>query len=124
VTGGLPPPDASRHLQACDVLVQPYPDGVSGRRGSVMAGLAHGVATATNAGRLTEPYWRESGGVLLAPGPSASGVADAAERLLADPALRARVGAAGRDLHERRFAVARTVEAILGASPVVGPAKP
>jgi hypothetical protein len=102
------------HLQACDVLVQPYPDGVSGRRGSVMAGLAHMVATATNAGRFTEPFWAESGGVALAFAPEPGQVVEAAARLLADPVLRQRVGAAGRDLHEHRFAIERTVEAILG----------
>ena len=42
--------EASRLLQACDVVVQPFPDGVSGRRTSVMAGLANGVAVATKSG--------------------------------------------------------------------------
>ncbi len=115
-TGGLSPSEASTYLQACDVLVQPYPDGVSGRRGSVMAGLAHGLAVATNAGRLTEAYWAESGGVELAPTAATSATFAAAERLLADPSRRACVGTAGRDLHARRFAIERTVEAILGAT--------
>ena len=115
-TGGVSAVEASRLLQACDVVVQPFPDGVSGRRTSVMASLAHGVAVATNAGRLTEAYWAESGGVELAATPVPAALAAAAERLLADPARRVRVGAAGRDLHEQRFAIERTVEAILGAS--------
>jgi len=113
-TGGLPPADASRHLQACDVLVQPYPDGVSGRRSSAMAGLGHGVAVATNRGRFTEPCWSELGDDALAPSPAAAGLIATAERLLADPDRRARVAAAGRDLHEKRFAIGRAVEAILG----------
>ncbi len=40
--GGQPAEDVSRHLQVCDVLVQPYIDGVSTRRTTVMAGLEHG----------------------------------------------------------------------------------
>lgn len=120
-TGGLSPDDASRHLQACDVLVQPYPDGVSGRRGSLMAGLAHGVAIATNAGHLTEPFWGESAAVALAPSPDPAALVEAAERLLADPDLRARVGAAARALHDRRCAIGRAVEALVGAPAGVAP---
>ena len=65
--GALPAADVSRYLQACDLLVQPYPDGVSSRRSTVMACLAHGRAVATTAGRLTEPVWSGAGAVGLAP---------------------------------------------------------
>jgi glycosyltransferase involved in cell wall biosynthesis len=120
-TGALTPEDVSRCLQACDLVVQPYPDGVTGRRGSVMAALAHGVATVTNTGRLTEPLWAESGAVGLAEGLDEGDLIRAAERLLHDPRERMRVGAAGRDLHERRFAIERTVEAIVGQPARVAP---
>ena len=40
-TGELSPAAMAAHLRACDLLLQPYPDGVSSRRGSVMAGLAN-----------------------------------------------------------------------------------
>jgi glycosyltransferase involved in cell wall biosynthesis len=116
-TGELPPADVSRHLQACDLMIQAYPDGVSGRRGSMMAVLSHGVATVTNAGFLSEPLWADSGAVGLAPSCAADDLVRTAERLLADRAERDRVGAAGRDLHERRFAIERTVEALLGLPP-------
>lgn len=119
-TGGLSAGEASRHLQACDILVQPYPDGISGRRGSAMAGLAHGVAMVTNAGHLTEPFWAGSGAVALAASPAVPGLITAAETLLADSDVRERVGLAARVLHQERFAVERTVEAILSAE--VGPA--
>jgi len=55
--GGLTPEDLSSHVAACDVLIQPYLDGVSTRRTSFMAGLAHGRAIVTNHGRATEPLW-------------------------------------------------------------------
>ncbi|HUR56025.1 MAG TPA: glycosyltransferase family 4 protein, partial [Gemmataceae bacterium] len=35
-TGELPPDDVAAHLRACDVLLQPYPDGISSRRTSAM----------------------------------------------------------------------------------------
>ena len=102
-------------LQACDLLVQPYPDGVSGRRTSVMAGLAHGVAVVTNAGALTEPAWSANG---LAVVPTAD-LVRAAHDLLDDPARRAAVADAGRRYYEAHFAVGRTLRALLA---VDGPA--
>jgi glycosyltransferase involved in cell wall biosynthesis len=118
-TGSLSASEASRYLQICDIMLQPYPDGVSGRRGSLMAALGHGIPTATNAAWNTEAYWSESGGVALAPSPGAELVA-AAEGLIADPERRRLVGAAGRDLHDRRFVIGRTVEAILASTSFPG----
>ncbi len=101
--------DISRVLQACDLLVQPYPDGVSGRRTSVMAGLANGVAVVTNAGALTEPAWSASG---LAVGPTADLVRTALD-LLGDPERRAALADAGRRYYEAHFAVGHTVRALV-----------
>lgn len=112
-TGGLDPIDVSAHIQACDVMIQPYPDGVSSRRGSMMACLANGVAVVTNLGPLSEPLWE---------GELASGVADppipdrfseVAMHLLGSPELRCDLGARGRELYQVRFAFDRTVEALL-----------
>lgn len=113
--------DASRTLQACAVLVQPYPDGATTRRGSLMAAIAHGIPTVTNSGRLTEPIWAESRGVALAPGIDPESLARTVDWVLNDHDERDRLGAAGRDLHERWFSVARTVEAIVGPSRRVAP---
>src|SRR5262249_49631433 len=63
---GLPPEAVSTHLAACDLLLQPYPDGGSTRRGSLMAGLALGRPTLTNLGILSEEIWTSSGAVALA----------------------------------------------------------
>jgi glycosyltransferase involved in cell wall biosynthesis len=41
-TGFLPDSDVSTYMHAADVMVQPYRDGVSLRRGTLMAVLAHG----------------------------------------------------------------------------------
>ena len=43
-----------RALRACDVLLQPYPDGITTRRTSAMAGLRSGVATVSSNGPFTE----------------------------------------------------------------------
>ena len=42
-TGTLSPQALADHIGACDLLIQPYPDGISSRRTSAMAGLALGI---------------------------------------------------------------------------------
>lgn len=113
-TGGLPPSEAAEHLAACELLVQPFPDGVTTRRGSLMAGLALGVPVVSSLGPLTEPFWRENPGPALAPGPD--GVAALAEELLADPVRLAKVGADGAALYRRHLSLERCLE-VLTAEP-------
>ena len=50
-SGRLSRADVAAALRACDLLLQPYPDGVTTRRTSVMAGLANGVATSPRMAR-------------------------------------------------------------------------
>ncbi len=111
-TGGLEAADVAAHLAACDILVQPYPDGISTRRTSAMAGLALGLPIATNDGWLTEPLWRESHAVELAATPER--LAEAVETLLADAGSAAAVGERGRLLYNRRFSLEHTIAALRG----------
>ncbi|HJR60731.1 MAG TPA: glycosyltransferase family 4 protein [Vicinamibacterales bacterium] len=111
-TGVLAPPDLSRHLQACDVLVQPYPEGITSRRTSTMAPLAHGRAIVTTTGPSSEPVWRERGAVsLVRPDPSA--LVDEVARLVGDPCARAQLGARARQLYDDLFDVRHTVNALM-----------
>ena len=59
-TGSIEADDVSRHLGACDLAVQPCPDGVCTRHSSVATLLAHGVPVVTTDGRFTEALWRET----------------------------------------------------------------
>ncbi|MFL6253460.1 MAG: glycosyltransferase family 4 protein [Pyrinomonadaceae bacterium] len=102
-TGTLPPEALSRHLAACDLLLQPYPDGVSTRRTSVMAGLAHGLAVVTTKGRLTESLWQESGAVLLTDPGDVAGMARAVCELLSDAAKREGLGELARATYRLHF---------------------
>lgn len=110
-TGELPPSEAAAHLAACDVLLQPYLDGVCTRRTSLMAGLALGVPVVTNAGCLTEPIWKsESAGVIIAQSYAAADLFRTAEELLAlSPAGRVERGRAGAAWYRSRFTVSATV---------------
>ncbi|MFP2934740.1 glycosyltransferase, partial [Pyxidicoccus sp. 3LG] len=108
------------HLAACDVLVQPYPDGVSARRTTAMAGLALGRPLVTNNGHLTEPMWRELGAVALVEGTSPEPLVAATERLLADAGARTTLGERAARVYRERFSLERTVEALLRPGPVMG----
>jgi glycosyltransferase involved in cell wall biosynthesis len=52
--GPLPEAELARLLAAADVFLAPYSDGVSTRRGSMMAALQHGVPVVATSGRLTD----------------------------------------------------------------------
>jgi len=113
-TGVLPRRELSTHLAACDLLVQPFPDGVSSRRTSVMAALAHGLPVVTNEGRLTEPLWAESGAVKLVVAGDLEELIIEAGRLLGDASGRERLGAAALSLYRERFDVSRIVVRLRG----------
>jgi len=111
-TGTLSPGDLSNQLSACDLMVQPYPDGISTRRTSAMACLSHALPVITTAGHLTEPLWREGGAVLLSPVDNPEHLADQTKWLLHDTAERSRLSAAGKALYEDRFALSHTIAAL------------
>lgn len=112
-TGRLAPADVSVCLQACDVMLQPYADGASGRRTTLMAALANGVPVVTNAGAATEDVWGSSDGVWLALNANSTTLCEAVSALLSDDAARGRIGAAGRALYEQQFAVEHTIATLL-----------
>ncbi len=104
-TGALEASDLSLHLRACDVMLQPYIDGVNSRRGSTMAALAHGVPVITTSGRLTESLWAESEAVALVPVEDLTALVEATRRLLPDVAARRSMSAAAKAMYAKRFDV-------------------
>jgi hypothetical protein len=108
-TGSLPEQEVADHLAACDLLLQPYPDGISTRRGSAMAGLALGVPMVSNTGHLTEEFWRELDCVALAPAPTAEALLDCLLRLIDDAAERERLGRRSREVYQQRFSLQKTL---------------
>jgi glycosyl transferase family 1 len=111
-TGGLPENGVSVALSSCDLMLQPYPDGVSTRRGSVMAALAHQRAIVTTAGILTEPLWLESGAVVLTPVGDHTAMSAELKRLIGDEGERSRIGSAGKRLYDERFALHHTIRVL------------
>lgn len=96
-------------LRACDVLVQPYPDGVTTRRTSMMGALTTGIAVVTTAGPLTEPVWSDSGAVALETAGDAAALAARVAQLAGDSTARRELGARGRRLYDERFALPVTI---------------
>src|SRR5262245_3329851 len=64
-TGYLAPTELAAHIAACDVFLQPYPDGISSRRTSAVTCLTQGRAVVTTSGHLTEALWSQTGAAIL-----------------------------------------------------------
>jgi glycosyltransferase involved in cell wall biosynthesis len=120
ITGHCAEADVSAHLLAADIAALPFADGVSFRRGSLLAALAHGLAVVTtwptkDEGRKTNgdsqapvrslrpssfvlrPF-ADGENVLLVPPRDAPALVAAIERLAHDAGLREQIAAGGRAL--------------------------
>lgn len=102
-TGILKADEISHHLAACDLLIQPYPDGVSSRRTSFMAGLAHGKPIVSTTGWLSEALWTQCGAVALAPAGDPNAFHRHVQRLCGDAGERQRLGSASGRLYREQF---------------------
>ena len=103
--------ELSVRLQACDLVLQPYPDGASTRRSTLMTALAHGLPVVTNVGWLSEPFWQGSGAVAAVNGDPAALTRTVAD-LAGEPERRGRLGAAARTLYDTRFSLRHVIAAL------------
>ncbi|MCL4505550.1 MAG: glycosyltransferase family 4 protein [Chloroflexi bacterium] len=93
VTGYLNDRGVTEALTACDCIALPYRDGVSFRRGTLMAALAHGCAIVTTHPRVQLPEIVDGANMLLAPPADPQALAGAIARVLQDIELRRRLQA-------------------------------
>jgi len=107
----------SIHIAACDLMIQPYPSGVSSRRTSLMAGLSHGKPIVTSSGDATEPLWAASGAVALAPAEDPDALSRLVKHLCADAGKRLDIGRAARQLYQDRFDISHTIASLRAAGP-------
>jgi glycosyltransferase involved in cell wall biosynthesis len=112
-SGALAGPDLSSAMAACDIMLQPYPDGVSTRRGSMSALLAHGCTIVTTEGIATERLWSDSGAVTLVSGADIEAARFPLSELLSSYELRCQYGLKARRLYHERFALRHTLSALL-----------
>jgi glycosyltransferase involved in cell wall biosynthesis len=111
-TGGLAPADVAHHLAACDLLLQPYPDGASTRRGSLMAGLALGLPIVTTVGPSSDRIFLKTDAVHAVPIDRLEEMVKAVEALLNEPQRRAVMGQQAHALYQRYCAVDNVVRAM------------
>lgn len=111
-TGSLDAAALSRHIRACDLMLQPYVDGVSSRRTSTMTALAHGIPVVTTLGKFTEPVWQAGNAVVLAPAHDVAELVRRTTQLLPDDSGRERLAAAARKFYEEHFATSKTIAAL------------
>lgn len=104
------------HVGACDLLVQPYPDGISSRRTTAMAGLHLGVPVVTTIGALSDPCWEASGAVRHSPVGEVRDFANHVEQLLGHPDEQRALAARGSQLYEELFGLDRIVSALRAAA--------
>lgn len=96
--------ELSLHLRASEVLLLPFTDGMSRRRTTLMAGLAHGLPVIRLQGVNTDSILiQHTDAMVLTPSGDADAYAHATVRLILDPAGRQAVGRARRSLYERNF---------------------
>jgi glycosyltransferase involved in cell wall biosynthesis len=95
-TGRQDDGEVSADLDACDLLLMPYADGASLRRGTLMAGLAQGCALVTTTPQAPLPELVDGRDLLYVPPEDAQAAADAVLRLARDPALAQRLRAGAR----------------------------
>ena len=114
VTGELPPQEVSAHLVACDLLLQPYDDGISARRSTTMAAMALGKAIVSNRGAATSEPWTDGHVALLTDTAEPAALASAVSTLLADAERRHLIGRAARNEYQQRFTLERSVALLRG----------
>ena len=114
--GYLSVPDLGAHIAACDVFMQPYPDGITSRRTSTMACLSRARAVVTTSGHLTEPLWADAGAVAIAEVTNTAAFASAVLALLAQDDARVALGARGQQVYTERFSLNQIVSALRAAA--------
>lgn len=91
-TGFVSDYDVAVYLTAVDLMVLPYRDGASLRRGTLMAALAHGRTLLTTHPTAPTPELVHGQNVWFVPPDDPASLAEAIQHLLADTNLRHRLG--------------------------------
>ncbi len=97
-TGHVGPEEASRLLHGADVAVLPSDFGTTTKSSSLMTVLDHGLPVVATRAEPPDPLLVDGQRLLVVPPKAPEALAAALERILADPALAARLVAGGRAL--------------------------
>jgi glycosyltransferase involved in cell wall biosynthesis len=111
--GGLAAADVSQRLASAAIGLAPYVDGVSTRRSSFAALVAHRLPLVGLDAVCTDPWLRESGALLLSPLDAPDAFTANIERALGDPALAAALSNATAKVYETRLSWDRIADAYI-----------
>ena len=100
-TGYVPAEQVSAALLSADAVVLPYRDGISFRRGSLHAALAHGCPIVSTTPQVPLPELHEGENILLVPPENPEAISQAAQRLHRNPELKRRIGQGAKTLAEQ-----------------------
>jgi glycosyltransferase involved in cell wall biosynthesis len=116
--GPFPADEVSRRLSSLDIFLATYADGVSTRRGAMMAALQHGIPVVGTKAEHTDAELLAADGsaLLLAPATDFDAFNTAVLRLAADSQLRASIGRGGLAMFDRLYswpAIAARLQTII-----------
>lgn len=100
-TGFIEPAEVSAYLMACDVVALPFKDGVSFRRGTLMAALAHGCPVITTLPSQPIPELVDGEVMRMVEANNPQQLCDVLWELAQDPDQRARLGQAAAELSKQ-----------------------
>ena len=103
----------SAHLQMTDIVLMPHVQGISAKRGTLMAALEHGLPVVGTTGVMTDSFWSNVEGVILVDANDVGGFAAAVTALCLDRRRQRELGSANAVYHGERFAWSRIVRKFL-----------
>lgn len=115
VTGPRNHAQLSAALSASDAYLFAEPTGPVARKTSLLSALSHALPVVAYDGPARDIFFRDTETLLLVE-PSEGRIADALSRLIDDPSLRGRLGAAGEALHAQSFSWSAIAEGIRAAT--------
>jgi glycosyltransferase involved in cell wall biosynthesis len=102
-TGYLPRTEVSHCLSQADIFIAPFRNGMSCKRGSVMAALQHGLAVVTTRGAMTEPQVFDAAPMVMTDADAPETYIEACAALAEDHDTRSRLGAEAGVFYRRQF---------------------
>lgn len=93
----------SRALSCCDVFLSPISDGASSRRGSLLAGLGHGLPCISTLGASSDEIFRQAAQTAFVAADGMEDFARHCQSLCLDSELRLRLARDAQAFHDRTF---------------------
>lgn len=112
-TGELDQVAISAHIQACDIMIQPYPDGVTAKRTSILASLLHEKAILTTSGNNSELFWSKRKCVLLYKEGSDLDFITQFEQIIYDSSVKKRLELKAKETYQLFFSLNSTIQKLL-----------